>query len=67
MNTLFLMICTVSVLFFFVAILWECSRPSRRAQKAPLVSTTNGSDIVDLTTRRRFFANLEQQKDFLHR
>ena len=60
MNALFLVICGVSVVFF-VVFLFECSRPSRRAQKAPLVSTTNGSDIVDLTTRRRFFANLEQQ------
>jgi len=61
MNALFFVICGLSIIFFGV-FLFECSRPLRRAGSAPLVRRViNGSDLVDLTTGRRFFAHLEQQ------
>jgi Putative beta-barrel porin-2, OmpL-like. bbp2 len=60
MNALFFVICGLSVVFFAVFLV-ECSRPQRRPGKAPRVRRANGSDIVDLTTGRRFFVHLEQQ------
>jgi hypothetical protein len=60
MNTLFFGICGLSVIFFAV-FLFECSRPLRRVRKMPLVRRANGTDIIDLTTGRGFFAQLEQQ------
>jgi hypothetical protein len=60
MNTLFFVICGVSIIFFAV-FLFECSRPLRRPSRAPLVRRANGTDIADVTTGRRFLAHLEQQ------
>ncbi len=61
MNTLFLMICTVSVLFFFVAILWECSRPLAEGKKPSVIRRSTEAAVVDSATGRRLFAHLEQQ------
>ncbi len=60
MNALFLVICGVSVVFF-VAFLFECSRPLHKGQKSLAVRKTTGAAALDSATGGRFFAHFEQQ------
>ena len=67
MNVLFFVICTLSVLFFAV-FLFECSRPVRKPQKAPVVRKSKEAAAIDSATGRRFLVHLEQQMaEFLSR
>jgi hypothetical protein len=60
MNVIFLVICTLSILFF-VVFLVECSRPLRRLKKAPVVRKSTEASVIDSATGRRSLAHLEQQ------
>src|SRR5271157_6270622 len=60
MNTLFLVICSLS-LVFFAGFLLECSRPVRKSKKAPIVRKSPEAAVVDSAMGRRFFVHLEQQ------
>ena len=61
MNALFLIIATLSVVFFVVFLL-ECSRPLAKSRKKPVVrKTAHGSDVADSAVGRRFLVHLEQQ------
>jgi Putative beta-barrel porin-2, OmpL-like. bbp2 len=60
MNIAFLLICTLSVLFFAVFLL-ECSRPLRKSRGTPVVRKSSGTEFADSATGRRLFVHLEQQ------
>jgi len=60
MNTLFLVICSLSLVFFAVFLL-ECSRPVRKSKKAPIVRKSPEAAVVDSAMGRRFFVHLEQR------
>jgi hypothetical protein len=60
MNTLFLVICSLSPVFFVVFLL-ECSRPLHKSKKAPVVRKSTEAAVIDAATGRRLFVHLEQQ------
>src|SRR5271157_2163639 len=60
MNVVFLLICSLSVVFFGVFLV-ECSRPVRKSKKAPVVRKSTEAAVGDSTLGRRFFVHLEQQ------
>jgi hypothetical protein len=65
MNVIFLVICTLSILFF-VVFLVECSRPLRRSKKGPVACKLTEASVIESATGRRFLVHLEQQMaDFL--
>ena len=60
MNVVFLVVCSLSVVFFGVFLV-ECSRPVRKSRKTPVVRKSTGVAVADSTIGRRFFVHLEQQ------
>ena len=60
MNVVFLLICSLSVLFFAVFLL-ECSRPLRKSRRTPVVRKSSGTEVADSAMGRRFLVHLEQQ------
>ena len=60
MNVIFLVICSLSILFF-VVFLVECSRPLRKSKKAPVVRKSTEASVIDSAMGRQSFVNLEQQ------
>src|SRR5271165_1493479 len=60
MNVLFLLICSVSVVFFAV-FLFGCSRPLRKSKKGAVLRRLTEDAVIDSATGRRFFAHIEQQ------
>jgi hypothetical protein len=68
MNTLFLIVCGISVVFFAVFLL-ECSRPRRKARTTQVTRKSVEAEVVEPTTGWQFLAHIEQQmaEFFAHR
>jgi hypothetical protein len=60
MNVIFLVICTLSILFF-VVFLVECSRPLRKSKKAPVVRKSAEGSVIDSAMGPWSFVHFEQQ------
>ena len=60
MNVVFLLICSMSLVFFGIFLV-ECSRPVRKSRKAPVVRKSTEAAVGDSTIGRRFFVHIEQQ------
>jgi|SRR5208283_421106 len=60
MNIVFLVICSLSIVFFGVFLV-ECSKPVRKSRAAPVVRKSTEAAVVDSATGRRFLVHLEQQ------
>jgi hypothetical protein len=60
MNVIFLVICTLSILFF-VVLLVECSRPLRKSKKGPVVRKSAEASVIDSAMGPRSFVHFEQQ------
>ena len=61
MNTLFLVICAASILFFTVFLVACIADSRRRLSKHPVVHKLSTTEAVDFATVRRWLIHLEQQ------
>jgi hypothetical protein len=65
MTTLFLDVCTISVVFF-VAFLVECSKPRRKARTKQVARKSVEAEVIEPPADKGFLTHIEQQMaDFL--
>jgi hypothetical protein len=62
MTTFFLLVCSVSVIFFLV-FLWQCGKPRRLAKSRDDVFRPTGTFAASPFERRHSLAHLENQME----